>query len=200
MQDKKIITLGDLKKEIETTAGKELPTAYSLRNSGERIVAEKIFRDGNALYVYENGFALYKSQRHNTVFRVDRCGGYTYFTRTGELTYCEGYFDRQKWAVRLLIEAEDRIQHNLAAQDEKHASPVEDAESNEQMEARIEDMDAAIELLSVLTQKQRRYFYLRYLKGYQVQEIAAMHGVTSGAVTLSLQSAKRKIQKKLKGY
>ncbi len=200
MEHKKITTLGELKENIESTVGKKLPTAKALLNSGERIVAEKVFSDGNVLYVYESGFALYKSKRHKTVFRVDRCGGYTYYTHQGDLTYCEGYFDQQDWAVRLLIEAEDRIQHNLDVQEEKHGGEITEEISSERMETQIENMELLISLMEKLTPTQRRYFYLHYMQEYRVQEIATMRGVTTGAVSLMLQNIKTKLNEKFKNH
>ena len=75
------MTLKELQKQIEGTLGKELPTAAWLRAGNVPVVVSRDLECGTKLSVYQNGFALYQSEGKSTVFRVDHCGGYTYYGR-----------------------------------------------------------------------------------------------------------------------
>lgn len=98
---KNILSFGDLKKMVGNTARVCLPTARQLRNSGSPIVAQQKFADGSCLTAYQNGFALFQTTSRETVFRVDACGNYTYFTRTETHIFEEQYFDDKAWYMKI---------------------------------------------------------------------------------------------------
>lgn len=78
------MTLRELMNQIERTNGKKLPTAAWLRMGNSPLTVEKRIGENCCLSVYQNGFALYQTPDGCTVFRVDYCGGYTYFGREQE--------------------------------------------------------------------------------------------------------------------
>ena len=114
------MTLKELKNKIERTMGKALPTAAYLRAGNSRLVASCELDGGTKLSVYQNGFALYQTIGGSTVFRVDYCGGYTYFGRTEQTELSEDSFADTDWWVRLLMEGEDRLTHNRNIKEERH--------------------------------------------------------------------------------
>lgn len=63
---------------------------------------------------YENGYAVYEVDGSHTVMAVDRCNDYRYdFTDgTYEVIPAEAFEDVE-WSVRLLMEGERRMEHNL---------------------------------------------------------------------------------------
>ena len=114
------MTLKELQNKIEKTMGKDLPTAAHLRAGSSPIVASRELDGGTKLSVYQNGFALYQTEGGSTVFRVDYCGGYTYFGRNEQTELSEDFFADTDWWVRLLMEGEDRLTHNRNIKAERH--------------------------------------------------------------------------------
>ena len=119
------MTLKELQKQIESTMGKELPTAAWLRAGNCPLAVCREITASGKLSVYVNGFALYETDCGSTVFRVDYCGGYTYFGANTEDTLPEEFFADTDWWVRLVIEGEDRLTHNRNARTEKNTSLYE---------------------------------------------------------------------------
>lgn len=70
------ITLRALHELVEPTAGKRLPTAKALRESGCEVVASAEVGADGKLTVYQNGFYSYETHIGTTVFGVDRCTGH----------------------------------------------------------------------------------------------------------------------------
>ena len=119
------MTLKELQSKIERTSRKELPTAAKLRSGISPLVVCRDFDGGAQLSVYKNGFALYQSLGRSTVFRVDACGGYTYFGRTEKSELDEKFFRDTEWWARLMMEGEDRLTHNQTSLAERHESLYE---------------------------------------------------------------------------
>ena len=86
------MTLKELQKQIESTMGKELPTAAWLRAGNCPLAVCREITASGKLSVYVNGFALYETDCGSTVFRVDYCGGYTYFGANTEESLSEEFF------------------------------------------------------------------------------------------------------------
>ena len=70
--------------------------------------------NGAKLTAYENGYAVYEVDGSHTVMAVERCNDYRYdFTDgTYEVIPAEAFEDVE-WSVRLLMEGERRMEHNL---------------------------------------------------------------------------------------
>jgi RNA polymerase sigma factor (sigma-70 family) len=192
-----------LQEQIDKTLGKELPTAAKLRNCDSEMIAKKELKDGSRLQVYKNGFALYETDGGSTVFRVDHCGGYTYFSRTEELSVTEEYFNDVDWWVRLLLEAEDRLTHNRNARIENHEFSYDCEEQEMEWMLRKsnslfddymqqETLNTAFDLM---TQRQREVVQMYYIEGFGVREIAEIYGVTHQAISVTLSDIRKKFKK-----
>lgn len=178
------MTLKELKNKIERTMGKALPTAAYLRAGNSRLVASCELDGGTKLSVYQNGFALYQTIGGSTVFRVDYCGGYTYFGRTEQTELSEDSFADTDWWVRLLMEGEDRLTHNRNIKEERHECLFEgDSEAfynlcgSEQPMLEAFAAEERLEaMLSILTVRQRELVTLYYIDGLGIKEIAKICG------------------------
>ena len=107
------ITLRELKTKIDTVVEKKLPTFKTLMEKEPMAVAQTMV-NGAKLTAYENGYAVYEVDGSHTVMAVDRCNDYRYdFTDgTYEVIPAETFEDVE-WSVRLLMEGERRMEHNL---------------------------------------------------------------------------------------
>lgn len=107
------ITLRELKTKIDTVVEKKLPTFKTLMEKEPVAVAQTMV-NGAKLTAYENGYAVYEVDGSHTVMAVERCNDYRYdFTDgTYEVIPAETFEDVE-WSVRLLMEGERRMEHNL---------------------------------------------------------------------------------------
>lgn len=193
------MTLKELQNKIERTNEKELPTAAKLCSGASPLAACHIFEDGAQLSVYQNGFALYQSFGKSTVFRVDTCGGYTYFGRKTHTELDEAYFQHTEWWVRLVMEGEDRLTHNQSVLIERHeclyeVSPDITCDTEDFLEEMIlrETLDA---VFTCMTDRQREIVVMYHIEGKSLKEIAAVYGITHQAVSVTLSDVKKKLQK-----
>ena len=198
------MTLKELQKRIERTGGKDLPTAAWLRAGNSPLAISREIAKSGKLSVFVNGFALYETEDGSTVFRVDYCGGYTYFGANTEDTLSEEFFADTDWWVRLVMEGEDRLTHNRNARTEKNTSLYE---CDELVLAAACEFDEEImlqelveEVLLLMTPRQREVVKLYYLDELGVEEIASQYGISHQAVSETLSAAKKKIQKNRKNF
>ncbi len=202
------MTLKELQNKIEKTMGKDLPTAAHLRAGSSPIVASRELDGGTKLSVYQNGFALYQTEGGSTVFRVDYCGGYTYFGRNEQTELSEDFFADTDWWVRLLMEGEDRLTHNRKVMTEKYESFYEgDSEAFYNIcgtEKSVQDEMMQSELLeqvfSMMTQRQREVVTMYYLDGLGIKDIATFYGISFQAVSVTLSDVRKKFQKNRKNF
>ena len=199
-----IMTLKELQKRIERTGGKDLPTAAWLRAGNSPLAVSREIAKSGKLSVFVNGFALYETEDGSTVFRVDYCGGYTYFGANTEDTLSEEFFAETDWWVRLVVEGEDRLTHNRNARTEKNTSLYE---CDELVLAAACEFDEEImlqelveEVLLLMTPRQREVVKLYYLDELGVEEIASQYGISHQAVSETLSAAKKKVQKNRKKF
>lgn len=108
------ITLRELKGMIDTVVEKKLPTFKTLMEMNPVAVARTSV-NGAKLTAYENGYAVYEVDSAHTVMAVERCGDYRYdFTDgTHQIVPAETFEDAE-WSLRLLMEGEKRMEHNLS--------------------------------------------------------------------------------------
>lgn len=198
------MTLKELQKQIESTMGKELPTAAWLRAGNCPLAVCREITESGKLSVYVNGFALYEADCGSTVFRVDYCGGYTYFGANTEESLSEEFFADTDWWVRLVMEGEDRLTHNRNVRAEKNMSLYEVDElaltTVCEAEEEIFLQELVKEVLSILTPRQREVVRLYYMDGFGLAEIASLYGISHQAVSETLYAAKKKIQKNPKKF
>lgn len=168
-----MLTFKQLKNLVEEPkTGIKLPTARALRESDQRIVVKEIMGNGAELIVYQNGYALYQIKNRATVFPVNGCKSYSYVTSKEDISVDEQLFDQEKWYIRLMLEGEDRLFHNIYRKEKGHqisyTAVAEDwdalSDRTDSLANQIIQQEMMEELLHILTNRQRKivveYFYM----------------------------------------
>ena len=117
-------TLYQLKQLIEVAPApseQKVPSAISLIKSGSRLM-DFVIVGQDRIYVFENGYVLYLTPDGPTVIPLHfACRGYKYDVNEcdkvlgiNDWQLSEACFDTMPWPVRVIIAAEDRIEHNKA--------------------------------------------------------------------------------------
>ncbi|OUN34165.1 sigma factor-like helix-turn-helix DNA-binding protein [Lachnoclostridium sp. An76] len=197
-----MVTLQDLK-WIVKQPGKvdKAPTARYLLEHGKRVVSMENGRDVQLL-VFAEGWALYRVGKYTTVFPVHSCGGYCYESHGQQIFVDAAFFEKQKWYVRLMLEGEDRLAKNRessrngkvvsyhAVSEEWFflASPVLPP-----LEQLIEK-EQILELMGLLTERQREIVILHFYYGETQWEIAKFLGVSQPVVSQTLMAALRRMR------
>ena len=203
------ITLRELKGMIDTVVEKKLPTFKTLMEMNPVAVARTSV-NGAKLTAYENGYAVYEVDSAHTVMAVDRCGDYRYdFTDgTHQIVPAETFEDAE-WSLRLLMEGEKRMEHNLSKTAAKFEQvPLECDGSDWSASIMVDFLDednaemlADRELrrlyaaMSKLTERQTEVIQLYFYKGMTLQEIAEELGITKPAVHYAMKGALKKMRK-----
>ena len=198
------MTLQKLKEITEIPEQRiKVPTAKNLRETG-RAVAEKQLENNTWITVFQNGYALYHACGHSTVFPIHSCGAYLYVSNGISSYLPEQFFEKEPWYVRLVLEGEDRIDHNQRAKEqERNVSYNAISEEWEVMgNARenpleyLVDRENRDELLRCLTGRQRRAVSLCFFQQKSRREAAKELGISSPAVSTILSQAARRLRKK----
>ena len=166
--------------------------------------------NGAKLTAYENGYAVYEVDGSHTVMAVDRCNDYRYdFTDgTYEVIPAETFEDVE-WSVRLLMEGERRMEHNLnkrVADSENVSLECDGSDWSAAVMVDFLDEDNAEMLadrelrrlyaaMSKLTERQTEVIQLYFYKGMTLQEIAEELGITKPAVHYAMKGALKKMRK-----
>ena len=203
------ITLRELKAMIDTVVEKKLPTFKTLMEMNPVAVARTTV-NGAKLTAYENGYAVYEVDSARTVMAVDRCGDYRYdFTDgTYQIVPAETFEDAE-WSLRLLMEGEKRMEHNLS----KTAAKYEDVslkcdgsdwsaaimvdfmdEENVEMLA-DKELQKLYAAMKELTERQIEVVQLYFYKGMTQQEIADELGIRQQSVDRIMKQAVQKLRK-----
>jgi RNA polymerase sigma factor (sigma-70 family) len=185
-------TLGELRRLVDTTAGKKIPTASALRESGVPVVALAEVGNG-VLTVYKNGFFTYSVAGHTTVYAVDRCTGYAY---DGGMALGVAFFENEEWTLRLMLAGEDRLEHNGNRREEKPHGFSLDEEGSDRgwgdgvdFTLRIEDRDTVNRMLPMLTDRQRQIVEMYFVQGLTQQQIADYLMIRKQVVCRHIQAA-----------
>ena len=203
------ITLREMKTKIDTVVEKKLPTFKTLMEKEPVAVAQTMV-NGAKLTAYENGYAVYEVDGSHTVMAVDRCNDYRYdFTDgTYEVIPAETFEDVE-WSVRLLMEGERRMEHNLnkrVADSENVSLECDGSDWSAAVMVDFLDEDNAEMLadrelrrlyaaMSKLTERQTEVIQLYFYKGMTLQEIAEELGITKPAVHYAMKGALKKMRK-----
>ena len=197
-----MLTLQDLKwivKKPETE--KKVPTARRLLEQGERIVSME--NGGEVqLLVFREGYAIYRIGKYATVFPVHSCGDYCYENNGQQICVDASFFEQREWYMRLFLEGEDRLAKNRessrkgkvvsyhAVSEEWFflASPVLPP-----LEQLIEK-EQILELMGLLTKRQRDIVILYFYYGETQWEIARSLGISQPAVSQALMAALRRMR------
>ena len=191
-----MMTFKDLKKLVELPSYKEqrVPTVKALEVSGVPVVAEKILENHGSISVYQNGYVIYRAHKRVTVFSLRNCVHYKYDALEGAGHHIEEEeFDEYEWHIRLVLEGEDRIFMNYEIIQGKWMPSREDREYKEEI---LEGVDEAVstlermiseerveELLSTLTDLQRKVVHIHLFHGLSFTEAAKHLGMTRQNLT-----------------
>lgn len=166
--------------------------------------------NGAKLTAYENGYAVYEVDSAHTVMAVERCGDYRYdFTDGTHQIVPAETFEEAEWSLRLLMEGEKRMEHNLSKTAAKFEPvPLECDGSDWSASIMVDFLDednaemlADKELrrlyaaMSKLTERQMEVVQLYFYKGMTQQEIAEEIGIGRRSVGNCLEGALKKIRK-----
>ena len=203
------ITLRELKAMIDTVVEKKLPTFKTLMEMNPVEVARTTV-NGAKLTAYENGYAVYEVDNAHTVMAVDRCGDYRYdFTDgTHQIVPAEAFEDAE-WSLRLLMEGEKRMEHNLSKTAAKFEAVSLECDGSDWSAAIMVDFmeEENIEMLadkelqklyaamSKLTERQMEVVQLYFYKGMTQQEIAEELGIRQQSVDGIMKQAVKKLRK-----
>lgn len=197
-----MVTLQDLKWIVKQPEKEEkAPTARHLLEHGKRVVSMENGRDVQLL-VFAEGWALYRVGKYTTVFSVHSCSGYCYESHGRQIFVDAAFFEEQEWYVRLMLEGEDRLARNRetsrkgrivsyhAVSEEWFflASPVLPP-----LEQLIEK-EQILELIGLLTERQRDIVILYFYYGETQWEIARSLGISQPAVSQALMAALRRMR------
>lgn len=204
-----MMTFKDLKKLVELPSYKEqrVPTVKALEVSGVPVVTEKVLENHGSIKVYQNGYVIYRAHKRVTVFSLRDCVHYKYDALEGAGHHIEEEeFDEYEWHIRLVLEGEDRIFMNYEIIQGKWMPSREDREYKEEI---LEGVDEAVstlermiseerveELLSTLTDLQRKVVHIHLFHGLSFTEAAKHLGMTRQNLTGIYNAAIYKIQKK----
>ena len=197
-----MVTLQDLKWIVKQPGKEEkAPTARHLLEHGKRVVSMENGGDVQLL-VFVEGWALYRVGKYTTVFPVHSCGGYCYESHGQQIFVDAAFFEKQEWYVRLMLEGEDRLAKNRETSRKGrmvsyHAvsedwffltspvlPPLEQLIEKEQL----------LELMGLLTKRQRDIVILYFYYGATQWEIAKALGVSQPAVSQTLMAALRRMR------
>lgn len=203
------ITLRELKAKIDVVVEKQLPTFKTLMEMNPVAVAQTTVNDAS-LTVYGNGYAVYDMDGAHTVMAVDRCGDYRYdFTDGTYQVLPAETFENVEWSIRLLMEGERRMEHNLSktfgkyenvslecdGSDWSAAVMVDFMEENNVEMLADKELQKLYAAMSKLTEHQMEVVQLYYYKGMTQQEIADELGIGRRSVGDCLEGALKKIRK-----
>lgn len=94
----------------------DTPHKTILRESGSLVVSDLAIDDDTLLEVYDNGFVLYETDMHFTVFPLRYAlADYRYddvLDNRGHVIPLSAFYE-MPWVFRVLIEAEDRVMHSI---------------------------------------------------------------------------------------
>lgn len=208
------LTLREIRKLISSTKEiRKLPTAKALRNNPElRLVAENAVADA-VMEVYSNGFAIYQKPNHQTVLRMEYVGKTVYEDYQGGRTIYHTFdLEDEDWAVAVMLTGERRMEEQYEEKCRKTTSSIsgmglgEDTGSiaaDLELDAGIdilEDIvrkDSLEEMLSLLTDCQRKAVELYYVMEMTESEIAMMLGRGRTTIEMTLDRALARLLKKM---
>ena len=204
------ITLRELKTKIDAVTEKKLPQYKQLMEQNPVAVAQTSV-NGATITAYQNGYAVYEMDGVRSVMAVDRCGDYRYDFNDGTYQVVPAeVFEESEWSLRLIMEGERRLEHNLNKTSSKYEAAVLECdgsdwsdfimvdfleEENAEMLAN-EELRRLYAAIGKLTERQREIIELYYFKGMTQQEIAEELGITQVAVTQCMSRAIKTLKKK----
>lgn len=211
------LTYGEFKDLFPSTKRVDrFPCPKDLRTSNLELLVEQPITNGK-IEVYENGYFIYRSLNHETVFAVDKCLDMISCRWHGNSKAVVDELKKGKWLIPLVMCGEDRIQKNAYLFDLRFLSSeelesdyqeklVEEMDQNlfynpfEEAEGESEDVEQKKQIvkaaLACLTDRQREVFLLKvkYPKLSQ-SELAHRLGIVQQVFSKIFLAAERKIKK-----
>lgn len=207
-------------KQLRT--GKSPVVAHKTTGAGANEVHIIVYQCGYAVYEIGNRVTVfpvnmelgygYSSVIQKSRTEEERCNSWNQETGLREKKYfCEldeNFFDTEEWYLRLMLIGEDRLAHNLAMRDRgrciSYSGISEDFKGMEDeladIEERVNQHQITEEMLSVLSDKQKKVVKEFYWKQKTHKEIAKENGTGRTAVTNMLQNALKLIEEKFNEY
>lgn len=204
------ITLRELKTKIDAATEKKLPQYKQLMEQNPVAVAQTSV-NGATITAYQNGYAVYEADGAHSVMAVDRCGDYRYDFNDGTYQVVPAeVFEEAEWSLRLIMEGERRLEHNLNKTSSKYEAAVLECDGSDWSDSIMVDfleeenaeMLADEELrrlyaaMGKLTERQSEVIQLYFYKGMTQQEIAEELGITQVAVAQCMSRAIKTLKKK----
>ena len=189
-----MLTLKELRGMVTVTESEDrVPTAKQLLESGAEVIVKEALTKDTTISVFANGFVLYRAGKHYTVFSIEDCGTYGYeYVKDAFQVYEASFFDNENWYVRLIMEAEDRLERNQDRIKSNHkvcsydrmVEEGSEIESDEEgiLESLVKD-DLIKRMLEKLNERQREIIYLFYFEQWRQQDIAEYFGVSQQSVS-----------------
>ena len=209
--DKPIVTLDDLKGIMPDIRRVKTPCVKELHQLQPILV--KPLSDGG-LWVYPNGFAMYKSGRRTSVLRIARAGSHTYEFLDGEKILS---LNDQPWASALVLYGEGRIEQNTREWDARRNvryDGFEDFDETGEPESKVvlaatDDVEGTVvdkldnpteKMLGCLTARQRQVVKMYYLQNLTQQAIADTLGISQRAISYVLDEAAARLKKPSRNF
>ena len=209
-----IMKFSELKRMVLPADSKQLtPGNRQLFETEPKIVISYSLKNTENITVYGNGYVLFCSGKDHTVFRLHDCKDYVDQDDPLCKVIPEKVFDKTHWALRLILEGEDRIAHNKEKK-ENHHTVSYSAVAEDWVYLSDSKYDGAFVLfekeehqelihklqmqLAVLTDRQRFVFTEIIGNGKTHKEVADELGVSRQAVTDTFTKAMRKFKKNQK--
>lgn len=177
---------------------KAVPSAKSLRESGDEIVAQRKIHSDGEVVVYQSGYVVYRSDKRVSVFHLHDCGDYEYAGLEGSHERIEeAYFNEQEWHLRVLLEGEDRLVSNQARREERnhvsYSAVAEDwaemAETGAGILEKLVEGDTVHRLLHGLDELQKRIVHHHVFLGKSQREVAREFGLEQWKVNRAFHRA-----------
>ena len=116
----------------------------------------------------------------------------------------EQFFEKEPWYVRLVLEGEDRLEHNQRAKEQERTASYSAISEEWQVMGNLEgnplkhlvERENLKEILQCLTERQRTAVSLCFFQQKTQSEAAKELGITSPAVSAILSQAARRLRKK----
>ena len=115
-----MLTLKELKKIVKVAdMEKRIPSVKSLKE--HKVVVKEMINADTTISVYDHGYVLYTAGNQSTVFPLHSCDDYEYVSVTGDnKEFNKEFFDNENWYIRLLMEAEDRMEYSQSKVKSNH--------------------------------------------------------------------------------
>lgn len=196
--------------------------AHKTTGAGANVVHIIVYQCGYAVYKIGNRVTVFPvnlelGYGYSSVTQKNRTEEERYNTwnpKTGlreKKYFCEldeSFFDTEEWYLRLMLIGEDRLAHNLAMRDRgrciSYSGISEDFKGMEDeladIEERVNRHQITEEMLSVLSDKQKKVVKEYYWNQKTHEQIAKKNGTGRTAVTNMLQNALNLIEEKFNEY